>query len=72
MRLDTDFYSSTKIELEILVPRMVAGGILIVDDYGAWAGSKQAVDEYFFPDCEFSFAFFNNHWDGALVGVKTQ
>jgi hypothetical protein len=47
LRLDTDFYSSTKIELEILYPRLVKGGILIIDDYGSWEGSRKAVDEYF-------------------------
>ena len=47
LRLDTDWYSSTKIELEILYPRLVEGGILIIDDYGHWEGSKKAVDEYF-------------------------
>jgi len=46
-RLDTDYYESTKIELEILYPRLEKGGVLIVDDYGHWAGSKKAVDEYF-------------------------
>jgi hypothetical protein len=46
LRLDTDFYDSTKIEMETLYPRLVSGGVLIVDDYGAWAGSKKAVDEY--------------------------
>jgi hypothetical protein len=47
LRLDTDFYESTKIELEILFPRLVKNGILIIDDYGHWKGSKKAVDEYF-------------------------
>lgn len=47
LRLDTDFYQSTKIELEILFPRLVKGGVLIVDDYGFWKGAKKAVDEYF-------------------------
>ena len=47
LRLDTDFYQSTKIELEILFPRLVKGGVLIIDDYGYWKGSKKAVDEYF-------------------------
>jgi hypothetical protein len=47
LRLDTDFYESTKIELEILFPRLVKGGILIIDDYGFWKGAKKAVDEYF-------------------------
>lgn len=48
LRLDTDWYSSTKIELEILYPRLVSGGVLIIDDYGAWQGSKKATDEYFY------------------------
>ena len=47
LRLDTDFYESTKKELEILYPRLTIGGVLIIDDYGTWAGSKQATDEYF-------------------------
>ena len=47
LRLDTDFYSSTKIELKILYPRLINGGILIVDDYGYWQGARKAVDEYF-------------------------
>jgi hypothetical protein len=47
LRLDTDFYSSTKIELEILWPRLVKGGILIIDDYNSWDGCKLACDEYF-------------------------
>jgi len=47
LRLDTDFYESTKIELEILFPRLVKGGILIIDDYGFWKGARKAVDDYF-------------------------
>lgn len=47
LRLDTDFYESTRAELEILYPRLQSGGILIVDDYGHWRGARQAVDEYF-------------------------
>ncbi len=47
LRLDTDWYESTKVELERLWPRLVPGGILIVDDYGHWAGSKKAVDGFF-------------------------
>lgn len=47
LRLDTDFYDSTRSELEILYPRLQAGGVLIVDDYGEWAGARKAVDEYF-------------------------
>ena len=47
MRLDTDFYESTKVELEILYPLLSKGGILIIDDYGHYKGARKAVDEYF-------------------------
>lgn len=47
LRLDTDWYESTLMELEILYPRLVTGGILIIDDYGCWQGARKAVDEYF-------------------------
>jgi len=46
LRLDTDWYESTKHELEHLFPRLVPGGVLIIDDYGAWEGARRAVDEY--------------------------
>ena len=47
LRLDTDWYESTRCELEHLFPRMVDGAVLIVDDYGHWEGCRRAVDEYF-------------------------
>ena len=47
LRLDTDWYESTKAELEILYPRLQPGGVLIVDDYGEWAGARKAIDEHF-------------------------
>jgi O-methyltransferase len=47
LRLDTDWYESTKHELEVLYPRLVEGGVLILDDYGYWQGARKAVDEYF-------------------------
>ncbi|CAN5275996.1 hypothetical protein BH20ACI2_BH20ACI2_01130 [soil metagenome] len=47
LRLDTDWYESTLHELEHLYPRLVSGGVLIVDDYGHWQGAKIATDEYF-------------------------
>ena len=46
LRLDTDWYTSTRHEMTHLFPRLVSGGILIVDDYGWWQGSRRAVDEY--------------------------
>jgi O-methyltransferase len=47
LRLDTDWYESTRHELLHLYPLLKKGGILILDDYGHWAGAKKAVDEYF-------------------------
>ena len=46
LRLDTDFYSSTKWELIHLYPLVSLGGVVLIDDYGHWAGCKEAVDEY--------------------------
>jgi hypothetical protein len=46
LRLDTDWYESTKHELEHLYSRLVSGGVLIIDDYGYWKGSQQATDEW--------------------------
>jgi O-methyltransferase len=47
LRLDTDWYRSTRVELEILYPSLAAAGVLIIDDYGHWQGAKKATDEFF-------------------------
>lgn len=47
LRLDTDFYESTYAELEALYPLVNKGGIIIIDDYGKWKGSRLACDEFF-------------------------
>ena len=47
LRLDTDWYESTRIGLEVLYPRLIPGGVCILDDYGHWQGARTAVDEYF-------------------------
>jgi hypothetical protein len=46
LRLDTDWYESTRHELEHLYPRLVPGGVVIIDDYGHWEGARRATDEY--------------------------
>lgn len=53
LRLDTDWYESTKAELEVLYPRLVSGGVLILDDYNYWRGCRKAVDEYFAGSVKF-------------------
>ena len=47
LRLDTDWYESTRHEMQHLYPRLVSSGVLILDDYGYWQGARKAVDEYF-------------------------
>ena len=46
LRLDTDWYESTRHELIHLYPKLSIGGVLIIDDYGHWKGARKAVDEY--------------------------
>ena len=46
LRLDTDWYDSTYHELNHLFPRLVKGGVIIIDDYGYWKGCKEATDQY--------------------------
>ena len=47
LRLDTDWYESTRMELETLYPRLSVDGVIMIDDYGHWTGARRAVDEYF-------------------------
>jgi lipopolysaccharide biosynthesis glycosyltransferase/predicted O-methyltransferase YrrM len=46
LRLDSDWYESTKICLEKLYDKVIDGGIIIIDDYGHWVGAKKATDEF--------------------------
>jgi hypothetical protein len=46
LRLDGDWYESTKICLEAFFPKMSSGAIVIIDDYGKWSGCRRAVDEF--------------------------
>lgn len=47
LRLDTDWYESTRKEMEVLYPLLEEKGVLIIDDFGHWEGAKKAVTEYF-------------------------
>jgi O-methyltransferase len=46
MRLDGDMYDSTMVALRSLYPNLSIGGYVIVDDYHAVRGCKQAVDDF--------------------------
>lgn len=47
MRLDTDWYESSRVGLETFWPRLSRCGILIADDYGHYKGQRKAVDDFF-------------------------
>ncbi|MDB4992168.1 MAG: macrocin O-methyltransferase [Parcubacteria group bacterium] len=69
LRLDTDWYESTKHELVHLFPRLVKNGVLIIDDYGHWEGARAAVDEYI---REKGITIFLNRIDyTGRLGIKT-
>ena len=46
LRLDTDWYESTRHEMQHLYPLLSEKGVLIIDDYGHWQGARKAIDEY--------------------------
>jgi hypothetical protein len=64
LRLDTDWYSSTKHEMNHLYPLVSKGGVVIIDDYGYWEGSKKALIEYF---AEHDLHPLLNRIDGAAI-----
>jgi O-methyltransferase len=70
LRLDTDWYESTKAELDYLYPRLAMGGVLIIDDYGHWQGARRAVDEYFAARGEHPFLH-RTDYTGRVM-IKTQ
>ncbi|MGW0229262.1 TylF/MycF/NovP-related O-methyltransferase [Actinopolymorpha singaporensis] len=69
LRLDTDWYESSRHELRHLYPRLAPGGVLILDDYAWWNGVAEATDEYFeeHPPMPFLIRIDDS---GARVAVK--
>jgi len=45
--IDCDWYESVRVCLERIVPKLVRGGTLVLDDYESWSGCRKAVEEYF-------------------------
>ena len=68
LRLDTDWYASTRAELDHFYPKMVPGGVLIVDDYFRWQGARKATDEYF--DSHEIPIFLARIDDSSVLGIK--
>jgi asparagine synthase (glutamine-hydrolysing) len=54
--IDCDWYESVMLCLERIVPHLIPGGILVIDDYFDWSGCRAAVDTYFTGrEAEFEF-----------------
>lgn len=70
LRLDTDWYESTRHEMMHLYPRLSPGGVFISDDYNAWKGARKAIDEY----CEeHGVTLLLNRIDpSSVIGVKSE
>ena len=66
LRLDTDWYESTRHELRHLLPRVSSGGVVILDDYGHWLGARKAIDEYLL---ETGVPILLNRLDEGRIGV---
>lgn len=68
LRLDTDYYESTRHELIHLFPKLTVGGVLIIDDYGFFHGARKATDEYF--DINHTKILFNRVNASVRIAVK--
>lgn len=69
LRLDTDWYDSTKKELDILFPFVSKNGYIIIDDYYAWKGSKVATDEFMEKNKD-SVELINKTITGGIYVIK--
>lgn len=68
LRLDTDWYESSKFELEQMYDNVVSGGVVIFDDYFHWDGQRRATDEFFASrGMRPNIVNLGNHQAGALI-----
>jgi len=65
LRLDTDWYESTKLEMNILYPKLIKNGVLLIDDYADWQGCKRAIDEYFKTNFRSNYSLM---WGNRITG----
>jgi hypothetical protein len=68
LRLDTDWYKSSKYELEQMYDNVVTGGIIIFDDYYYWEGQRKATDEFFLTrNISYNFVNLGNEKTAAII-----
>jgi len=46
LHIDADWYKSVKLVLDVFYNKVVPGGFVILNDYGAWPGCNRAVDDF--------------------------
>lgn len=68
LRLDTDWYESSKFELEQMYDHVVPGGVIVFDDYYHWEGQRKATDDFFKSrGLEYDFVDLKNHHVAAII-----
>jgi len=68
LRLDTDWYESSKYELEQMYDNVVTGGVIIFDDYYHWNGQRKATDEFFQSrNINYDFVNIGNNKTSAII-----
>ena len=66
--LDTDWYESSKFELEQMYDNVVPGGVIIFDDYYHWDGQRRATDDFFASrKIEYDFVNMRNNKTAAII-----
>ena len=68
LRLDTDWYESSKYELEQMYDNVVKGGVIIFDDYYHWDGQRRATDDFFKSrNINYNFVNIGNFKTAAII-----
>lgn len=68
LRLDTDWYESSKYELEQMYDNVVKGGVIIFDDYFHWNGQRKATDEFFkSKNLDYDIVNLGDYKTGAMI-----
>lgn len=68
LRLDTDWYESSKYELEQMYDNVVKGGVIIFDDYFHWEGQRKATDDFFKErNIQYEFVDIGNYKTAAIL-----
>jgi len=68
LRLDTDWYESSKYELEQMYDNVVKGGVIIFDDYYHWDGQRRATDDFFLSrNINYDFVNIGNCKTAAII-----